>query len=287
MRLTEPNSVEQNGDPSDDSVPTLVEGDAALHDLKLAGEPVAVPSSLTLSYSRISTYQPCPLRYKFEYIDRLPTVPKPYFSFGASLHSALEFFFEKPMGPPDRRELLDCLDRVWLSEGYRSSKEEADQKAVARRILGAFWFVQAPVFRPALAPEHEFSIDLGGIGLRGILARVDSADGQDGIELTDYKSGKYIWRDRELAENLQLTLYQLASEEGWRMPVRRLSLYHLRSNRPYHTQPRSKETLDGARRMIHQVAEDIEARRFEPKLGRFCPCDFSTLCPIYDPSARR
>ncbi len=268
-------------------MPALVEGDAALHDLKRAGEPATATGSQTLSYSRISTYQQCPLRYKFEYIDRLPSVPKPYFSFGASLHAALEFFFEKPMGPPDRRELLDCLDRVWLSEGYRSPKEEADQKAAARRILSAFWFVQARVFRPALATEHEFSIDVGGVGLRGVIDRVDAAEGQDGLELTDYKSGKYIWSDRELAENLQLTLYQLAAEEVWGLPVRRLSLHHLRSNRPYHTPPRSSETLDGARRTIHQVAEDIEARRFEPKLGRFCPCDFAALCPLYQATARR
>ena len=46
-----------------------------------------------LSHSSISMFQECPQKYKFKYLDKLPEKPRHFFSFGSSVHQALEFFY--------------------------------------------------------------------------------------------------------------------------------------------------------------------------------------------------
>ena len=47
-----------------------------------------------LSHSSITLYNECPQKYKFRYIDAVPEKPRHFFSFGRSVHSALEPFGE-------------------------------------------------------------------------------------------------------------------------------------------------------------------------------------------------
>jgi putative RecB family exonuclease len=56
-----------------------------------------------LSYSSYSTYLECPLRWKFLYIDRLPEVPRGYFTFGRVVHSVLEELVRPMVLPSARR----------------------------------------------------------------------------------------------------------------------------------------------------------------------------------------
>ena len=47
-----------------------------------------------ISHSAITTYQQCPLRYQFKYVDGLPeTVVSSALIFGGAIHSALESHF--------------------------------------------------------------------------------------------------------------------------------------------------------------------------------------------------
>jgi len=67
-----------------------------------------------LSYSAISTYRGCPLQYKLIYIDKLKRLPKPYFSFGSSLHKATEYFYSGMFTtPPTLDELLKYYRENW------------------------------------------------------------------------------------------------------------------------------------------------------------------------------
>jgi len=79
----------------------------------------------------------------------------------------------------------------------------------------------------------------------------------------------------------QLTLYQLACERMWHMPVEKLTLYHLRSNTPVSCGPRNREKLDEASAIVVSVAKNIAAGRFPATENQYCPCDFPEHCPYY------
>src|SRR5687767_14201461 len=76
--------------------------------------PVDGPEPLRLSFSRVDTYESCPLRYRFSYIDVLPGVPGPHLSWGSSIHAALETWWDQklPEAPPVE-VLLDELYAQW------------------------------------------------------------------------------------------------------------------------------------------------------------------------------
>ncbi|NQT30844.1 MAG: PD-(D/E)XK nuclease family protein [Deltaproteobacteria bacterium] len=234
-----------------------------------------------LSYSQISLYQTCPLCYKLQYIDRLETKYKGYFSFGTTMHACAEYFFKvKVPPPPPLEELLQFYDKNWLSAGYESAEEEANYKVYGREMLAKFWEIHQPGFRMPIAVEWMFYINVEGIKLRGFIDRVDKLD-SGGLAIVDYKTDRELFTNDYLARNLQLTLYQMAVAQSWFLPVERLTLYHFRTNTSCSCPPRDEARIEAARRLVLEVAESIAAGRFPAIEGERCPCDFPEHCPYY------
>jgi putative RecB family exonuclease len=234
-----------------------------------------------LSYSQISLYQTCPLCYKLQYIDRLETKDRGYFSFGTTIHKCAEYFFKvKVPPPPSLEKLLQFYERNWLSAGYESADEEANYKAYGRELLTGFWELHQADFRMPIAVEWMFNIDIEGIKLRGFIDRIDKLD-SGGLAIVDYKTDRELFTSDYLARNLQLTLYQLAIEKSWFLPVERLTLYHFRTNTPCSCLPRELAQLEEAKKLVLAVAEGIGAGRFPATESERCPCDFPEYCPYY------
>ncbi len=234
-----------------------------------------------LSYTQISLYQSCPLLYKLQYIDGLKPKDKWYFSFGTTMHLCAEYFFKvRVPPPPSLDELLQFYEKNWLSEGYESVEEEARYRAYGKEILSKFWEIHSADFRMSVAVERMFYIDIEGVKLRGYIDRVDKLD-SGGLSIVDYKTNQKLFTQDDLESDLQLTLYQLAAEQTWYLPVERLTLYHLRSNTPCSCQPRDKKQLNEARRLVLEVAENIAEKKFPAIENQYCPCDFPEHCPYY------
>ena len=224
-----------------------------------------------LSYSQISTYESCPLSYKLQYIDRLEPKAKWYFSFGDTLHKCAEYFFKAKLPSyPSLEELLSFYDDNWKSEGWESIEDETSQMAHGEQILRDFWDINGRDFKVPLATEKAFIVDIKGVKLRGYIDRLDKL-ATGGLDIVDYKSNQELFT-RDYVENFfQLTLYQLACERMWNMPVEKLTLYHLRSNTPVSCEPRSREKLDEASGIVVSVAKNIAAERFPAIENQYCP----------------
>ena len=234
-----------------------------------------------LSYTQISLYQTCPLCYKLQYIDKLEPKEKGYFSFGTTMHACAEYFFRvKVPPPPSLEELLQYYEQNWLSVGYQSAEEEASYKAYGREMLTKFWEIHSPDFRMPIAVEWMFYVDIEGVKLRGFIDRVDKLD-SGGLNVVDYKTDKRLFTKDDLAKNLQLTLYQMAAEQSWFLPVEKLTLYHFRSNTPCSCGPRKPAQLEQAKKLVLEVAEGIAAESFPAIESERCPCDFPEHCPYY------
>jgi putative RecB family exonuclease len=234
-----------------------------------------------LSFTQISLYQSCPLCYKLQYIDGLKPKDKSYFSFGTTMHDAVEYFFRvNTPPPPSLAELLEYYEQNWLSQGYESPEEEARYKDYGRDILKRFWEIHSVDFRLPVALERSFYIDVEGIKLRGFIDRVDKLE-SGGLSIIDYKTNKELFTADYLADDLQLTIYQMAAEQTWQLPVERLTLYHLRSNTPCQCPPRGPAQIEQTRRLILEVADGISRGDFPATEGTYCPCDFPEHCPYY------
>jgi len=174
-----------------------------------------------------------------QYLDGLKPEDKWYFSFGTTMHSCVERFFKvSTPPPPSLEELLQFYEQNWLSQAYESPEEEARYKDYGRDILTKFWEIHSADFRMPVSLERSFYLDIEGIKLRGFIDRVDKLD-SGGLSVIDYKTNKELFTADYLADDLQLTIYQMAAEQTWQLPVERLTLYPLRSNTACSCPPRT------------------------------------------------
>lgn len=233
-----------------------------------------------LSYSSISTYIECPLKFKLKYIDGLSEKPKPYLSFGSSLHDALEFMYSYRPPPPSLEDVLSYFEKNWISEGYANEEEEEGYFSYGKEILREYYKENIKDLKPPVAVEYKFDIEIEGIPVTGYIDRIDKLEGGS-AEIIDYKSGKNVFDKSQVEKNEQLTLYQLAVEESIGMDVEKLTLYHLPSQTPVSVDSRDKKKIEQLKGKVLEVSENIAKGNFEAKRGRFCPCDFPEYCPFY------
>lgn len=234
-----------------------------------------------LSYSSMSLFLECPQKYKFRYIDKIPQKPRHFFSFGTSMHEALEFFYSPPGDVPlSLAGLIEYYQAHWISEGYEQPGQEAEYKARGESILTDFYAKHITNFKLPFFTEYKFDLLVAGVPVTGYIDRIDRVG--DKIAILDYKTGKPLAKDRLDTDN-QLTMYQLACEELLGMKVESLTFYHLNSCTPFTTSPRSKETIQILRDQVVSVANLISQQAFVPTPSeRKCGwCDYKSLCPAY------
>jgi RecB family exonuclease len=236
---------------------------------------------IRLSYSSISTYELCPLQYKFRYIDARPGRRTPALTFGESLHEALRRFHAQPVPvAPKLERLLGYLDEAWDPSAYRNEQEERAYHSHAREVLIAYHRDNAPSFRVPVALEQRFQIDVDGVRVSGVIDRMDRhPDGS--YEIIDYKTSRRLPPRRYVESDLQLSIYHLAAWEVWGIIPQRLTLYFLLPGQPM-TVTRTEDDLAATRARIADVAAGIRARSFEPKENRLCDwCDYQAHCPLF------
>jgi putative RecB family exonuclease len=236
---------------------------------------------MRLSYSSIDTYETCPAKFKFAYEDRLPRRPSPALSFGDSLHRALQCFHNRPVPvPPAREELLEMLDAVWVSDGYRDASEERTYHDHARQVLDQYHLENAERYRIPVALEFRFTIEIEGVQVNGMIDRMDRLPG-GGYEIIDYKTNRRLPPMSRVERDLQLSIYHLAAREVWGIDPERLTLYYLLPGQRM-TTTRTPEDVEELRARIATIAERIAAGKFEPRENPLCDwCDYQAMCPIF------
>ncbi len=251
--------------------------------LPLAVDPPPV-APLRLSFSRVDTYESCPLRYRFGYVDELPSVPGPNLSWGSSIHAALEAWWDQKLPePPPVEVLLDALYAQWDDEGFAGM--ERDEKVrwyrhaqdVLRRHHARF----ATSYEPAVVTEQWFEIDLGDeitvVGSIDHVARTPSG----GIGIVDWKTNRKAKTRAHVADSLQLAIYALAARELWGHEPEWVALDFVVPGVRV-TVDRSDIDVEAAVGRIKTVAAKIRAEAFEPSPSALCNwCDWRSECPAF------
>ena len=95
-----------------------------------------LPNRDYISFSAISSYQSCPLKFKFRYMDQLPEdAVSAALVFGGAIHNAVEFHFNELMAgntAPDLDTLLDVYQDAWRN---RDDATSGSVKATTRTRL--------------------------------------------------------------------------------------------------------------------------------------------------------
>jgi len=172
-----------------------------------------------ISYSSISLFQACPLRFYFRYILGLPEdVVSASLVFGSALHRSVQYHFEQLLagnGPPDLDTLLGVYqdswrDRFWQNNIKFNKGENIDTLGLlADRMLRVFQ--KSDFASPKgviLGIEEEFRAEIVP-GCPDLLARIDLVvDTGDELLVSDFKTSRSTWTADHIGESSsQLLLY--------------------------------------------------------------------------------
>ncbi|OGG29168.1 hypothetical protein A2973_01615 [Candidatus Gottesmanbacteria bacterium RIFCSPLOWO2_01_FULL_49_10] len=248
-------------------------------------KPVRQPVTY-LSYSQLSTFETCPLQYKYRYILRIPVPPSAALTFGDTIHRTVRAFYElvKTGEKPTKIMLLDLLDKHWASRGYGDRGYEEKMKIHGKELLDGFF---EKGYDPALIPkdlEVSFKIRITpSLTLGGRIDRVDIlSDGT--LEIIDYKTGQSP-KNRDVTKDAQLTVYALAASEPGiynKKPENVIVSFYFFEDQIKISATRSLGQLEKEKKEIALKADEISRSDFKPTPGKHCDfCEFRLICEAW------
>jgi putative RecB family exonuclease len=268
------------------------------------------PSPEVYSHSRLSSFESCPKKFEYRYLQRIVPESESIEGFlGKRVHEVLErlYRFTRNGRVPSLPRVLQRFRTLWEehydAERVRVVREEmhADiYRESGERCLENYYRRHYPFDADeTLGVEQRVAFaldDRGRYRMQGVIDRVVRArDG--GIEIHDYKTGARVPRQQQLDRDRQLALYQLgmAPRYGRSQPFR-LVWHYLLSNQERRS-TRSAEQLEELRRATMGLIDRIRAEtEYEPKPGPLCRwCEYRDRCPaqqsapptVPQPSAQR
>jgi RecB family exonuclease len=246
------------------------------------------------SFSALDTFRQCPLKYKYQVIDKIKAPKIKEAVFGNKIHKALQFFHSKTPVSPTLDELLNYLKEVWESEVFGDEQTDMIYFSEAIKILKNYYehYLKTRDKFIVLNTETRFEVLLENPKdqnqktlLRGFIDRVDKT--KEGIEVIDYKTAKKLPSQQEVDNNLQLSLYCLGVLGRWPQFLRRglenikLTFYYLKHQELLSTR-RTKEQLDNVKEQIWQKLAEIEKSDFPPIPSSLCDwCGYRRICPMW------
>lgn len=249
-----------------------------------------VPTSL--SPSRASSFQDCPLQFRFASIQGLPQPPGFHAVKGNVVHRALELLLR--LSAPERT-------REAARDAMSSSRNEYEAKydfvglnlddAAARefwadceRLTDAYFDLEDPTTLDDIELELEVEAPLGTFRVRGIVDRLERAP-NGALVITDYKTGRAP-RESDVGNKmrqLEMYAYMVRALRG-ELPSR-MRLMYLKDKVVLEQQPTESSMKFLEKRTI-ALFDAIERAcingNFPPKRSGLCNfCNFKQWCPEF------
>jgi putative RecB family exonuclease len=170
-----------------------------------------------LSYSQISTYLTCPLRYKLHYVDLIPPAfTSAAMTFGSSLHEAVAAYYQSRLEGDTIRpdQMLDVYRDTWQNaEGikYFNGDNEESLLKKAEQLISVFHEQVDPQIT-VLGVEEFFEFKIAGVPpFQGYIDLIEESP-EGIITVADLKTAAKKLGDNNVHSNLQLTAYSLGAE---------------------------------------------------------------------------
>ena len=244
-----------------------------------------------LSPSSLSTFEQCPLKFKFNKIDLIPDKPGIEAVMGNYVHDVLEGLYG--LDPIARtKDAARGLARDIFYDKYAETvgkilhREEAIRKLrwQAWFCIDNLWKVEDPTKVVPIGLEHELNHPLGGVMLKGFIDRY-SRHGENGLTISDYKTGKTpraAWISDKFE---QLRIYAALMAETQLFPVESLELIYLKDGVKFTeqvTDELQEATIVRITKNKSLVDERCETGIFEATKSRLCDwCSYKSICPAW------
>ncbi|MFH0977695.1 MAG: PD-(D/E)XK nuclease family protein [Candidatus Woesearchaeota archaeon] len=247
----------------------------------------------TYSNSRLGTYEQCPLKYKFSYIDELETEFENTVEafLGSMVHQALEKLhkdakFEKVL---EKEELLDFYNNEWQKSWdekiiiVREEYSRENYRQMGERYLSDYHKRYYPFNQTrTIGLETQDTVELTE-GYR-IHVRMDRLSVNDNTyEIHDYKTSSRLPKQEDLDEDRQLAIYAYGVKKMYPDAENIRLVWHFLAFDKEMVSYRTEEQLADLRTEIMELITKIEScTEFKPSESALCDwCEFQPQCPRF------
>jgi len=241
------------------------------------------PQIIKLSASAMKTYEQCPRKYFFTYIEKAPKKEWDHFDLGNLCHKALEVFHKIYMEEGTNKGSLSKLMKHAFTEARTSLGKKLEDKMIEEAynlLMGYLKNVSKSGMPLVKGVESAFTFKIReDILIRGFIDRLDVIkDGR--FHIVDYKTTK----NEYYLEPFQLLIYGLwLRQEFGNIDSYKASYVLLRHNSKYKEYEFNAFDLDKTEKQVISYAEKIGTENtWVPVPSKLCNwCDFKEICPAH------
>ncbi len=247
------------------------------------------------SYSRISTFEQCPQRYKYLYVDRQKDEQEGIEAFtGSRVHETLEFLYRhvQMAEMPSFDEVLSFYDKRWdelMNDKIIVQSPEFDSghyRSQGQKALRAYYERYSPFVEGktmGLEKKVEFFLDREEkYPFIGIIDRLTCIS-DTSWEVHDYKTGGTLPTQPDVDKDNQLALYHLAITRLYPQVKEVTLIWHYLAFDMELRSSRNGTQLEELRTDFIRKIDMIETQtEFPTKSGILCGwCGFKSKCPAW------
>jgi len=173
-----------------------------------------------LSYSQLSTYLTCPLRYKLQYVDLIPAAfTASSLVFGQAIHEAVGAFYQEHLVGESLRpdQMVDVYRQAWQSRDgaeirFFNGDSEGTLTEKAKLLLTVFHDSFDPSVQVLGVEEFfELSLEKAVPPFQGYIDLIEQSTA-GGITVVDLKTASKKPSSSQAHSNLQLTAYAIGAQ---------------------------------------------------------------------------
>ncbi|MGC9308190.1 MAG: RecB family exonuclease [Thermoplasmatota archaeon] len=247
------------------------------------------------SPSRIASYENCPLKFKYRYVDKKPAMRATIEAFmGQRVHEALEKLyrdkqFEKT---PSLEDLVAFYHQQWEKEMnddicvVKDGYDPGNYRTMGEKYIRQYYQSYQPFDDgTTIALEQRVRFPLGdGHSVMGYIDRLADNDGT--YEVHDYKTSLTLPTTDDLRQDRQLALYALAVRHMYDDADEVELVWHYVAFDKELRVQKSDTELQSVRQETLEAIQEIEMAirqgDFEARQSGLCPyCEYQPLCPLF------
>lgn len=239
-----------------------------------------------LSPLRVRAFNTCRLRYRYQYVDKLPARLRPGDTAGSLVHNVLSDFFAKlPTEQRTEERLLQTFEERWaaLSPRYLRMAGIPELHDGARHALETFAARHDLKAQPFMVEEYMQVHIAPDVLLFGRMDRVEEEPDRT-LHIIDYKTGSHPGD----VDASQLNLYAIMVERKLERTVSRASFWYLDDGSEWTAQLRVEDKRMALNEVLEAVRQMQTEERFEANVAPHCAgCPYLYACEAREEIARR
>jgi len=245
------------------------------------------------SHSKLSTFEQCPLKFKYRYIDKIiPEIEKSIEShLGSIVHDTLEWLYTeiKKNNLPTIDQIIVYYSTKW-EENYNPEilivKKEFTIKDYFNKgvqFLLDYYTKHHPFKDNTLEVEKKIIFNLdeeGEYKLQGFIDRLVHNLETGEYEIHDYKTASYLPTQEKIDGDRQLALYSIAIKELFGQDKEVCLIWHYLAHNTKIVSKRTNEQLNQLKQETIELIKQIEeTTEFPSNKSVLCDwCEYKSMC---------